>query len=160
MYLFFTFGCQEKKNLNNDQDNQGNKRFRSLKTGNQNKPIKSSAMNATTFNRSSAQGINQNREHPKNAGRALPIRIGLSLLAVMLSVNAVQAAVSVSPDIAYFYSDGPGEGLSVSSDGLLLMVSSPVAGPGGAFTSSVPQAIHAPWTPQVFFPTPPPLYLG
>jgi len=71
---------------------------------------------------------------------------------LILGVKAATAAVSVSPDVAYFYSEGPGEGLSVSSDGLLLMVSSPIAGPGGAFTSSVPQAIHAPWTPQVFFP--------
>lgn len=76
----------------------------------------------------------------------------IAILGFALDSRLAVAAVSVSPDIAYFYSEGPGEGLSVSSDGLLLMVSSPIPGPGGVFTSSVPQAIHTPWTPEVFHP--------
>ncbi len=82
------------------------------------------------------------------------VLIGLGLCGLGFLLNPVEAsaAVTVSPDIAYFFSDGPGEGLSVSSDGLVLMVSSPIAGPGGAFTSSVPQAVHAPWTGEIFFP--------
>lgn len=73
-------------------------------------------------------------------------------LIVGTAITPGHAAVSVSPDIAYFYAAGAGEGMSVSSDGLVLMVSSPTIGPAGTFTSSVPQAVHAPWTPEIFFP--------
>jgi hypothetical protein len=78
--------------------------------------------------------------------------VGLCGLGLLHNIGGASAAVSVNPDIAYFYGSGPGEGMSVSSDGLVLMVSSPIAGPSATFTSSVPQAVHAPWTQETFFP--------
>jgi DNA-binding beta-propeller fold protein YncE len=88
----------------------------------------------------------------KASRRSACLAAACTALAVCMGGVSAFGAVSVSPDIAYFYGSGPGEGMSVSSDGLVLMVSSPVAGPVGSFTSSVPQAVHAPWTPEIFFP--------
>lgn len=89
---------------------------------------------------------------PRPSRRSAGLVAVCTALALWLGPAPAFGAISVSPDIAYFYSSGPGEGLSVSSDGLVLMVSSPVAGPAGSFTSSAPQAVHAPWTPEIFFP--------
>lgn len=64
------------------------------------------------------------------------------LPAILFACSAATASdgFSVDPVIDYYFADGPGEGLSVSKDGHVLYVSSPVEGPVGVFTSSVPQA--------------------
>jgi len=79
----------------------------------------------------------------------------LTLCAALLlcaTTSRVQAAVVISPDIEYFYGDGPGEGLSVSSNGKFIMVSSPVAtnAAGTLFSSSVPHIVHTPLAPDPF----------
>lgn len=78
--------------------------------------------------------------------------LGLCGLGHFLNPITSSAAVSVSPEIAYYLGDGPGEGLSVSSDGRRLVVSSPVAGASGAFNSFVPQVLHLPYSPDIFYP--------
>jgi hypothetical protein len=79
----------------------------------------------------------------------------LTLCAAFLlcaTTGRIHAAVAVSPNIEYFYSDGPGEGLSVSSNGKFIMVSSPVALNAAAtlFSSSVPHLAHTPLAPEPF----------
>lgn len=101
-----------------------------------------------------------------SSGRPLPVRFsytqrGKRLVRALLLCAAFlpcamsfdsSAAVAISPDIEYFYSDGPGEGLSVSPNGKFIMVSSPVALDAGAtlFSSSVPHIVHTPLAPQPF----------
>jgi hypothetical protein len=67
----------------------------------------------------------------------------------LASVALAQAdpQVSVNPDIQYFYSEGRGENLNVSSNGRLVMVCSPIDISGGAetdFHSFIPYATHVP----------------
>lgn len=90
-----------------------------------------------------------------NPHRTVLGRAGRCLLALLLSAGAVSAAVSVSPTIAYFYGDGPGEGLSVSADGRFIMVSSPVPlnDAGTIFASFVPRLVHTPLAPLPFVQT-------
>lgn len=60
------------------------------------------------------------------------------LCAVSLQLAATAGpSFTVDPEINYFFADGPGEGLSVSHDGHQLLVSTPVEGPTGVFSSSV-----------------------
>ena len=65
------------------------------------------------------------------------------------------AGVAVRPDIAYFFGDGPGEGLSVSADGMFIMASSPTPLDDAAtiFASFVPRLIHTPQAPSPFVQT-------
>lgn len=63
--------------------------------------------------------------------------------AVLGAITAF-GGVQVSPNIAYFYSEGPGEGLSVSADGQFVMVSSPIELDDGNFMSFVPHVNHQP----------------
>ena len=56
-------------------------------------------------------------------------------------------AAEVSPEIAYLYTEGRGEGLSVSRDGYRMLVSSPIDISGGAetsYSSFVPHVTHIP----------------
>jgi len=92
-----------------------------------------------------------------SVGRFKSIRFIQTLtvcVTVMLcaTTGQIHAAVAISPDIEYFYSDGPGEGLSVSSNGKFIMVSSPVALNAAAtlFSSSVPHIVHTPLAPEPF----------
>jgi len=92
------------------------------------------------------------------AGRSVfaPARRRFGVLGVLLlacaALTPLRAGVAVSPTIAYFYGDGPGEGLSVASDGKFIMVSSPVPQDAAAtiFSSSVPHLLHTPLAPQPF----------
>ena len=60
-------------------------------------------------------------------------------------------AVSVNPNIEYFFGSGPGEGVSVSSDGKFIMVSSPVNVSGETnYSSTVPHLVHTPLAPEPF----------
>jgi DNA-binding beta-propeller fold protein YncE len=79
-------------------------------------------------------------------------RLGLCGLALLFHANVTPAAVSISPDVEYFYSDGPGEGLSVSPNGKFIMVSSPVPTDeaGTLFSSTVPHIVHTPLAPHPF----------
>ena len=72
--------------------------------------------------------------------------------ALLLGGASALAAVSLSPNISYFYSDGPAEGLSVSSDGKFIMVSSPMTqdAAGLVFSSFAPHVVHLPLAPQPF----------
>ena len=74
-----------------------------------------------------------------------PVLWGL-VMACCLNVGSSKAAVTVSPNIHYYYSEGPGEGLSVSSDGKFIMVSSPIeAGEIDGevyFRSQIPHVVH------------------
>jgi hypothetical protein len=67
-----------------------------------------------------------------------------SLLLAVIGATTALGGVQVSPNIAYFYSDGPGEGLSVSADGKFLMISSPIELDDGNFMSFVPHLNHRP----------------
>src|SRR5262245_51216413 len=70
---------------------------------------------------------------------------------LLLPATDVSAAVSVNPDIAYYFGAGPGEGVSVSSDGKFIMVSSPVNVSGETnYSSSVPHLVHTPLAPEPF----------
>src|SRR5690349_12093224 len=74
-----------------------------------------------------------------------------ALLAAAFFTTSSHGAVSVNPNIDYFYGDGPGEGVSVSSDGKFIMVSSPVNVSGETnYSSSVPHLVHTPLAPQPF----------
>lgn len=79
-------------------------------------------------------------------------RLGVLGAALILGVQASVAGVAVSPDIVYFFGDGPGEGLSVSPNGKFMMVSSPsAANPAGTiFSSFVPHVVHTPLAPEPF----------
>lgn len=76
---------------------------------------------------------------------------GCATLLACAMVLPVNAAVSVNHDIAYYYGDGPGEGVSVSSDGKFMMVSSPVNISGETnYASSVPHVVHTPLAREPF----------
>lgn len=81
-------------------------------------------------------------------GKFLACAVGFLACTVPLCI----AGVAVSPNIAYFYGDGPGEGLSVSSDGRFIMISSPIAQDAAAtnFSSFVPHLVHKPLAPEPF----------
>jgi DNA-binding beta-propeller fold protein YncE len=81
----------------------------------------------------------------------LTVRTCTALL-VGTGVISSYGAVSVNPDIAYFYGSGPGEGMSVSPDGKFIMVSSPVAQNAAAtiFSSSISHVVHTPMAPNPF----------
>jgi hypothetical protein len=77
----------------------------------------------------------------------------LTCTALFAIVGAItlRAAVSVSPDIQYYFGTGPGEGLSVSPNGKFIMVSSPATDAAGLlFTSSVPHLVHSPLAREPF----------
>src|SRR5689334_14819533 len=79
----------------------------------------------------------------------------LSYLGLLALVSTSGAAVVINPNIHYIYADGPGEGLSVSSDGRFIMISSPIPQDPAAtiFSSFVPQFVHTPLAPEPFHPT-------
>ena len=73
----------------------------------------------THFRRS--QGLARLTHHigiPRPSRRSACLAVVCTTLAVWMGSAQAIGAVSVSPDIAYFYRSGPGEGMSVSSDGL------------------------------------------
>ena len=75
----------------------------------------------------------------------------LAALVAALCATPAFGAVSVNPNIAYYYGSGPGEGVSVSSDGKFIMVSSPVNVSGETnYSSSVPHLVHTPLAPEPF----------
>jgi DNA-binding beta-propeller fold protein YncE len=76
----------------------------------------------------------------------------LALLLAGLTSGRINAAVSVSPDIQYYFGSGPGEGLSVSPNGKFIMVSSPSTqdAAGLTFSSTIPHLVHTPLAPEPF----------
>src|SRR5688500_16904639 len=52
------------------------------------------------------------------------------------------AAFQINSNIEYYFGTGPGEALSVSTDGKFIMVASPASADGVTFNSTVPQLRH------------------
>jgi DNA-binding beta-propeller fold protein YncE len=75
----------------------------------------------------------------------------LAALIAAISTAPAFGAVSVNPNISYYYGEGPGEGVSVSSDGKFIMVSSPINISGETnYSSFVPHLVHTPLAPEPF----------
>jgi len=87
----------------------------------------------------------------RNKAAAAKSLAGIAAALIAGWSTASFGAVSVNPNVEYFYGSGPGEGVSVSSDGKFIMVSSPVNVSGETnYSSSVPHLVHNPLAPQPF----------
>jgi DNA-binding beta-propeller fold protein YncE len=106
----------------------------------------SGSLSLTTATAKTTHSLMKHRTHP------FAVRFAALCGALFLVYPGdALAAVSVNPEIAYHFGSGPGEGVSVSSDGKFIMVSSPVNVSGETnYSSTVPHLVHTPLAPQPF----------